>query len=130
MQQEEIYFSVGIDSMINFRNVFTGSFLKYHRGQIQIFTKITKEPITGCDMFKYKTGKDLIVVYNCSHNTSLIFRFPGDGKVYIDKIIGADETTRVSTVTNCATGGNFVRQQVLHKIYRDLGVDIAELEDL
>lgn len=130
MQQEEIYFSVGIDSMINFRNVFTGSFLKYHRSQIQIFTKITKDPIAGCDMFKYKTGKDLIVVYSCSANTSLIFRFPGNGKVYIDKIIGVDESTKISTVVDCATGGNFVRQKVLHKIYRDLGVDIAELEDL
>ena len=129
---EEIYLSIKANALRDFGNVFRSSFLRTHEHQMHISTHITKEPIDGCDTSKYKTDNGLIVVYDYEpgSNKSLVFKFAGDGKVVIDKIIGVDESTKTSTVVNCVSGGNSVRRQVLHRIYRDLGVDIAELGDL
>lgn len=128
--QEEIYHSIGVEVMKDFGNVFRSTFLKEHKNKIQIFTKVTKETIDGSDISRYKSDKDLILVYDYEPGSdkSLVFRFTGNGMVNIDRIIRGDEKSKISIVAYCSHGGNSTRQRILHKIYRELNVNVLGID--
>ena len=127
---EEIYLFIKVDALRDFGNVFKSSFLRTHGNLMHISTHhITKEPIEGCDLSKYKTNNGITVVYDYEpgSNKSLIFKFIGDGNVIIDKMIGVDESTKESVIVNCAIGGQATRNRVAHDVYRYLKVNILDI---
>lgn len=127
---EEIYLSINVDALKDFGNVFRSSFLRTHGHLLHVSTHITKESIDGCDRSKYGTDNGIIVVYDyepASNNKCLVFKFTGDGKVVIDKIVGVDESTKQSITVNCAIGGESTRRRVAHAIYRDLKVNLLHI---
>lgn len=126
---EEIYLFIKVNALRDLGNVFRSSFLRTHGHLMHASTPITKEPIDGCDTSKYKTDNGIIITYDYDPgaNKYLVFKFAGDGKVVIEKIIGVDESTKQTITVNCAVGGQSTRQRVAHAIYKDLKVNLLHM---
>ena len=118
---EEIYFTINIDALKDFRNVFSNQFLRDNADKLMAYTNIKVE----IDVLQthIRPNKDIIVVFDHSptvKNNGIVFRFPGDGYVYISSGIGKEDN---ELICKCKPNINS-RDHISDMIYETFGVTI------
>lgn len=119
--QEELYFSICIDALKDFRNVFSNQFLRDNSGKLSAYTH-TKVETDTCAMC-INPSKDIIIVFDHDpmvKNNGVIFRFPGDGYVYISNGTGKENR---EFACKCEPNINS-RDHISDMVYETLGVTI------
>ena len=118
---EEIYFDISIDALKDFRNVFSNQFLRDNSGKLLAYTYAKVE--TNIDSICIRPNKDIIIVFDHDpmiKNNGVVFRFPGDGYVYISNGAGKENN---EFACKCEPNINS-RDHISDMIYKTLGITI------
>ena len=118
---ENYYSAISIDALRDFRNVFSNAFLRDSKDKLIAYThsKVDNNILSTT----ISPSKNIVVVYDCNpsvENDGIIFEFPGDGWVYISKMVGNIE---INFSCKCEANLN-ARENICDKIYEKFGITI------